>query len=115
MVIESFDDGSLVAGFDDADATAASTNLSITGGVVSLANRNAVVGRITVEFTPKMFTMTDDDGFACFFERNGDLILRNRLGTSHEFAIENVGTSRPNKTASPDPDPRMTELLGPIT
>lgn len=104
-----------VDGFDDADATAASTNLSITGGIVSIANRNAVVGRITVEFTPKMFTMTDDDGFACFFERNGDLILRNRLGASHEFAIENVGTSRPNKTASPDPDPRITELQGPIT
>lgn len=104
-----------VLGFDDADATAASTNLSITAGVVSIANRNAVAGRITVEYTPKMFTMVDDNGFACFFEKDGELILRNRLGTTQEFAIENIGTSRANRVASPDPNARITELQGPLT
>lgn len=120
MVIETMDIAAAgapvdILGFDDADGTAASTNLSITTGVVSIANRNAVVGRITVEYSPKMFTMVDDDGFACFFEKDGDLVLRNRLGATQEFAIENVGTSRANRVASPDPNARITELQGPIT
>jgi len=120
MVLEEFDTiavpGTLSGptGFDDVDATAASTNLSITAGVVSIANRNAVIGRITVEFTPKMFAMTDADAFACFFEKDGELILRNRLGTPQEFAIENIGTSRANRVASPDPNARITELQGPL-
>lgn len=119
MVIETMDIAAAgapvdVDGFDDADGTAASTNLSITAGVVSIANRNAVVGRITVEFTPKMFTMVDDDGFACFFEKDGELILRNRLGATQEFAIENIGTSRANRVASPDPNQRIVDLQGPL-
>lgn len=121
MIIQSFFDDltedvmAEPVGFDDADATAASTNLSITAGVVSIANRNAIATRIVVEFKPAIWTSHDTNGFACFFEKDGQIILKNRLGATHEFAIENVGTSRANRVASPDPNARITELQGPIT
>lgn len=99
--------------FDDAD-TAANTNLEIVAGVITLANNNAIATRITVDYRPSFWTGTDTNGFACFFEKNGELILKNRLGSAKEFAIENIGTFRANRVASEDPNPRIAELEGPI-
>ena len=119
MVIETMDIAATGApvtalDFDDAD-TDVKTDLTITAGVVSIRNRNAIATRIKIEFKPYIFTSHDANGFACFFEKNGQIILKNRLGATHEFAIENVGTSRANRVASPDPNARITELQGPLT
>lgn len=91
--------------------------LFISSSELILANNDDsnVDTRITVEYKAAIWSVTDADEFVCFFEKNGDLILRNRLGATKIFAIENIGTSRPNRVASPDPNPRITELKGPIT
>ena len=94
---------------------AAKTNLEITAGVVTLANNNAIATRITVEFKAAFWATLDENGSACFFEKNGELILKNRLGATKEFAIENIGTFRANRIASVDPNARITELEGPVT
>lgn len=119
MVIETMDIAAVGApvtalDFDDTD-TDIKTNLTITAGVVSIHNRNAIATRIKVEFKPYIFTSHDANGFTCFFEKDGQIILKNRLGATHEFAIENIGTSRANRVASPDPNPRITELQGPLS
>lgn len=120
MVLQTFthidadDEDSAVEDFDDAD-TDGETNLTIDTGVVNLRNRNAIASRITVEFKPYIFTSHDDNTFACFFEKDGQIILKNRLGATHEFAIENIGPSRSNRIASVDPNQRITDLLGPIS
>lgn len=61
------------------------------------------------------WTDADVDGSSCFFEKDGDLILRNRSGGTLSYALENIGTSNPNRVGSPDPNPRISELQGPIT
>lgn len=114
MIIETVAGPITAIDFDDAD-TDVKTNLRISAGKVLLGNRNAVAGRITVTFEPRFFTKVDADGFVCFFEKAGNLIVKNRLGAAAVLAIENTGTSRPNRVASPDPNPRITELQGPIT
>ena len=114
MVIQTDDAGAGPVAFDDAN-TDVFTNLRISGGDVILGNRNAIANRIRVEFQAHNFTSVDADTFTCFFEKDGELILKNRSGAAREYALENVGTSRPNRTASPDPNARITELQGPIT
>ena len=91
------------------------TTDAVCDGDVILGNRNAIANRIRVEFQAHNFTSVDADTFTCFFEKDGELILKNRSGAAREYALENVGTSRPNRTASPDPNARITELQGPIT
>lgn len=80
--------GVIPIGFDDADV-AAMTNITTSGGRL-LLNANNGTGRVRVEFEPDEFIALDVDGYACLFEKNGDLILRNRLGSTQTFEIERL-------------------------
>lgn len=79
--------------YADADE-AAKTSLYISSGTIRLNNNDARSGRILVEFYPDLFRDKDLDGKVCFYEKGGDLILRNRTGASLTFSIERLSESQ---------------------
>lgn len=74
-------------------ASADSTTLQalfVNGGDLFLTNGAGVTTQMRVEFYTDEFDDADVDGKMCFFEKDGDLILRNRTGASATCAIQGI-------------------------
>lgn len=80
--------------YADAD-TAAKTSLYVSSGTIRLNNNDNRTGRILVEYdSSALFSDKDLDGKICLFEKEGDLILKNRTGASETFSIERLSESQ---------------------
>lgn len=65
-------------------------SLHVSGGDLLVNNGAGVATTIQVDYYPDEFFDTDVDGKMCFFEKDGDLIIRNRTGASVTAVLESI-------------------------
>lgn len=64
--------------------------LHVSGGDLIVTNGAGVSTQIRVEYYPDEFDDVDVNGKMCFFEKDGDLVLKNRTGASATCAIQGI-------------------------
>ncbi len=89
-----------VAGYSDTNTTAASINLDITGGNVRIENLNAATLTLRIEYSGGAFSDVDQDLFMCLFEKNKEIILKNRTGATRTLALEGIQANVAGRIAS---------------
>ncbi len=76
--------------------------LWVDSGDLVVTNGAGVATKMQVEFYTDEFDDTDVNGKMCFFEKDGDLILKNRTGAAQTCAIESIKVPIARRlTASP--------------